>query len=85
MGGDTIKLPTLEQLPGGFERNKDKAIYLFSVDDEPCKSCNRNAVIQSNFEPKDAEKQTDYGDDSCGHFYSDHLALCAYLTLNNND
>lgn len=24
-------------------------------------------------------------DDSCGHFYSDHLALCAYLTLNNND
>ena len=35
MGGDTIQLPTMEQLPGGFERNKDKAIYLFSVDDEP--------------------------------------------------
>lgn len=35
MGGDTVKLPTFEDLPGGFEKNKDKAIYLFSVDEEP--------------------------------------------------
>ena len=35
MGEDTVKLPTMEQLPGGFERNRDKAVYLFSVDDEP--------------------------------------------------
>lgn len=35
MGGDTVKLPTMDDLPGGFERNKDKAIYLFSIDDDP--------------------------------------------------
>lgn len=35
MGGDTVKLPTFEELPGGFEKNKDKAVYLFSVDEEP--------------------------------------------------
>ena len=23
MGGDTVKLPTFEELPGGFENNKD--------------------------------------------------------------
>ena len=35
MGGENVQLPTMEQLPGGYEKYKDKAIYLFSVDDEP--------------------------------------------------
>lgn len=32
---DCVQIPTMEQLPGGFEGNKDKVIYLFSVDEEP--------------------------------------------------
>lgn len=35
MGEDVVQIPTFDQLPGGFEGNKDRAIYLFSVDDEP--------------------------------------------------
>ena len=35
MGGDNVKLPTFEDLPGGFKAYKDKAVYLFSVDEEP--------------------------------------------------
>lgn len=30
-----VKLPTLEQLPGGFEGNREQAIYMFSVDEKP--------------------------------------------------
>ncbi len=33
--GDAVELPTLEQLPGGYERYKEKARYIFSVDDKP--------------------------------------------------
>lgn len=35
MGGDNVKIPTFGDLPGGFDKYKDKAIYLFSIDDEP--------------------------------------------------
>lgn len=31
----TVTIPNMEQLPGGFEKYKEKAIYLFSVDEAP--------------------------------------------------
>ena len=39
--------------------------YTCSLSEEPCKSC--NVILHPKWEPKDAEKQTDWGDDSCGH------------------
>lgn len=31
----SVKLPAFEQLPGGFEGNREQAIYLFAVDEKP--------------------------------------------------
>ena len=39
--------------------------YTCSLNEEPCKSC-EPLPIHNNWEPKE-EKQTDWGDDSCGH------------------